>query len=57
MGGIMSKPKAPPITPPTPMPDTDDEAIKAAKKKQAAANQNRAGRNSTILTDNSETLG
>lgn len=51
MGGLFSTPKAPPITPPAPMPDTQDAATQAARKKATMAAQTRTGRASTILTD------
>lgn len=42
---------APAIPPPTPMPVPDDAAVAAAKKRSIAAQLQRRGRASTILTD------
>jgi hypothetical protein len=58
MGGLISKPKAPPPPPPpTPMPDTNDAAAIAAKRKAQAAAQTRSGRQSTIMTDYGSAMG
>lgn len=52
-------PAAPKVEAPPVMPLPDDEAAKAARKKSIMAQQQRSGRMSTILTDNSgsDTLG
>jgi hypothetical protein len=42
------------VTPPTVMPTTDDERVKAAKRRQAAEFASRSGRASTILTDSGD---
>lgn len=56
MGGLTSKPKAPPPPPPpTPMPD--EEELEKARRKKALEQKSRSGRQSTILSDTSETLG
>ncbi|MBO0125211.1 hypothetical protein [Agrobacterium sp. OT33] len=49
MGGLF-KSKAPEPTPVTPLPDTEDPAIKEAQRRNAAATQARSGRASTVLT-------
>lgn len=49
------KPDAPEVPAPV-MPLPDDEAIRAAKKRSIISQRGRAGRSSTILTDN-DTLG
>lgn len=49
MGGLF-KSKAPTPTPVTPLPDTEDPAIKEAQRRNAAATQGRSGRASTVLT-------
>lgn len=57
------KPQAPPapvLEPPTPMPMPDDEAVAAAKRRSIAAQMQRSGRQSTLLTSDpvtGETLG
>lgn len=70
MGGMLSKPKAPPppqpikidpvvvpeVKAPAPMPVTDDDAVKSARKKKLAETMARSGRSSTILTG-TDTLG
>lgn len=53
MPSLMSKPKAPPIKPPAPMPDVKGEEARAAKKRAAAAQIMRGGRDSTVLTNQS----
>jgi hypothetical protein len=45
------------VTPPTVMPTTDDERVKAAKRRQAAEFAARSGRASTILTDDTKLGG
>ena len=52
----------PPLPPPPVMPVPDDEAARRARRRQIATAQNRSGRQSTLLTDQSyasgsETLG
>jgi hypothetical protein len=54
--GIGKKPSAPAITPPAVMPTPDDKSIMDAKRRQAAAMQQRSGRQSTILSTD-QTLG
>lgn len=46
---------APVVAPPTVMPTPDDDAMKAAQRKQLAANQARRGRDSTILSNPNDT--
>lgn len=48
-------PAAPPSTPV--MPNADDAKVAAERKRAIAAMQQRSGRASTILTNNSDTLG
>lgn len=54
MGGLVSKPKAPPPPPPIPEPEPlpvpDDEAIRLDKRRKAASRARRSGRASTVLT-------
>lgn len=61
MGGLFSKPKAPPPLPPppppTPMPDPDDQSIRKAKRREVAERRQRGGRLATILTDGTDKLG
>lgn len=52
----LSKPKTPDLPAPTVMPGADDEAVKAARRRQIAEIQARSGRASTILSQ-SDTLG
>lgn len=48
----------PATTPATPMPTPNDDAVMAARRKSIAAQRQRRGRSSTILTAaNSDTLG
>lgn len=50
--GTNEKPAAQPAPAPMPaLPDTDDEAVRAAKRKKAAQIQSRSGRASTLLSD------
>lgn len=63
MGGLISKPKAPPPPPPpAPMPEipqADDKTLALAKKRKAAEVSQRSGRASTFLSDaaSSQKLG
>lgn len=61
LGGGESKPKAPAAPPavsaPTPMPVQDEASVLAAKKRAQAAAAQRRGRASTVLTQDSDTLG
>lgn len=52
-------PMAPTVEPPSVMPTPDDKAVQAAKKKSIAAQLQRQGRASTILsqTGNADALG
>lgn len=53
-------PAAPVLEAPTPMPLPDDEAVAAAKRRSIAAQMQRSGRQSTLLTNDpvtGETLG
>ncbi len=56
--GAFEAPK-PPSAPPPPvaMPMVDSEEVKRARKKSAATQKARSGRQSTILSDQSGTLG
>lgn len=54
MGSLFKGPPKPVVTPPAVMPTPDDEAVKAAKKRKTAASMQRSGRQSTILTDYSD---
>ncbi|NTF54411.1 hypothetical protein G6L12_05820 [Agrobacterium rhizogenes] len=49
MGGLFGS-KTPSPTPATPMPDTEDPAVKEAQRRAAAATQARSGRSATVLT-------
>ncbi len=48
--GIGKKPQTPTFAPPAVMPMADDAAVQAARRRQAAALQQRSGRMSTILS-------
>lgn len=53
MGGLFGGSKSPPppaVKPPAPMPDENDPAVLAAKRKQLADVSARGGRASTILS-------
>jgi hypothetical protein len=58
MANFLKKPETPEIKPPTVMPDPEgnDEAVKAARRRQIAEMQARSGRASTILSQ-SDQLG
>lgn len=59
MGGILSAPKPAPVTPipkapppaEAPVPMSDDEQTRKARKRAVQAAQARSGRASTVLTD------
>lgn len=53
-GGKTKVPEPPPIVPPAPMPDRESPAIHEAQRRQAELAMGRAGRASTILTDNTD---
>lgn len=56
MASLSSKPKAPPpVQPPAPMPN--EEELDKSRKKKMTEQRTRSGRQSTILSDTSETLG
>lgn len=58
MSGLFSQPKvpdAPAIIPPAPMPDAQSPAVKEAGRREAELAMGRAGRASTILTDEQDT--
>lgn len=63
LGGLLDKPEVPEIppppvvTPPTPMPLPDDEAIQQARRRSIAAQMQRSGRASTLLTQDPVTGG
>lgn len=60
MSALFSSPKmpaAPVVKPPAAMPDTDDPAVLAAKRRSMAEAAGRGGRASTILTAPGDTLG
>ena len=57
MGGLFSVPKPPPVPEPAVMPDMDDEAIRASKRKAAAATRARSGVLSTTRSSAGGTLG
>ena len=61
MLGIVEEPAAviaaPTPAPVTPMPEPDDAAVKKARRRSMVAQRQRSGRASTILSDDSETLG
>lgn len=57
MTSLFSTPKQPQIKPPAPIPQTDDQAVRDAKRKQLASQQSRSGRQSTILSQDGTTLG
>lgn len=50
-------PKQPVVYEPATIPTEDTEAVEAAKKKKAAEIQARSGRQSTILTEQTDRLG
>jgi hypothetical protein len=50
MGGILKTPKPPKVEPPPPMPDPDDAQINQSAKKRTAAQMQRSGRMSTMLS-------
>jgi hypothetical protein len=52
MTGLFSKPAVVQPTPAAPMPDNNSPAVLEAQRKAAAEAAARAGRTSTILTDN-----
>lgn len=52
-GGGAKAPDPPQIIPPAPMPDKDSPAIREAQRRAAEEAMGRAGRASTILTDDS----
>lgn len=55
MGGLFSKPKAPPPEkPPAPMPDPEGPAADAARKRMMAQRQAASGRASTLLSGEGE---
>lgn len=57
MGGLFS-PKTPKLPDPTPVPDTEDPALVAARRRRLAASAASQGAGSTILSDGGrETLG
>lgn len=56
-GGKETAPAPPPVEAPKAVPTADSTAVAAAKKKAALEQQARAGRASTILTDDSDKLG
>lgn len=52
MGGILSKPKAPPKPEPVePIPQPDDLEIQKSKQREAGRSRRRTGRASTVLTN------
>ena len=59
--GIVEEPPvvvaAPTPAPVTPMPEPDDATVKKAKRRSVMAQRQRSGRASTILSDDTETLG
>ena len=59
--GIVDEPTvtaaAPTPAPVTPMPEPDDAAVKKARRRSAVAQRQRSGRASTILSDDSDSLG
>lgn len=57
MSGLFGSSKAPdppPIIPPAPMPDKDSPALKEAGRREAELAMGRAGRASTIMTDDQD---
>lgn len=57
MGGLFGGAEAPTVAEPVVMPTEDTAAVAAAKKKKAAEVQSRSGRQSTILTEQTDKLG
>lgn len=55
--GLKKKKAAEPEDGPKIMPLPDDEAVKQARKRSIAAQMQRGGRASTLLSDSSDTLG
>jgi len=54
---LLTPPKMPTMPEPTVMPTTNDEQVKAAKRRQIAEMQARSGRASTMLSDPGARLG
>lgn len=48
---------APKVEPVTPMPEPDDTKVKQARRRALVTQRRRNGRESTILSDDAETLG
>lgn len=60
LGGREERPAIPPppvFEPPPVMPTSDDEAVKASKRRSIAGQVARRGRQSTILTQNEDAVG
>lgn len=55
MGGLFSKPKMPPVTPPARMPVQGDQATEASKRRKREELRKMQGRESTELKLDSET--
>ena len=59
--GIVDEPAAaiatPTAAPVTPMPEPDDAQVKKARRRSLVAQRQRSGRASTILSDDSDSLG
>lgn len=51
MTSLLKTPKPPKIEPPAPMPDPDNTALQAQKRRQAAASLGQTGRASTMLSN------
>lgn len=48
---------APTVAPVTPMPEPDDAQVKKARRRSLVAQRQRSGRASTILSDDTDSLG
>lgn len=52
MGSLFKKPEMPKIEKPTRMPDEQDPAVLAERRRKTAEMRARGGRDSTIMSDN-----
>jgi hypothetical protein len=57
MGGMFSAPKAPKVEEPRTVPMADEDELAAARRRRQAATRRRGGRQSTVLTEDRDTLG
>jgi hypothetical protein len=52
MGGLFKGPEKPKLPPPTRMPDVEDPAVLAERRRKEQEMRQRGGRDSTIMSDN-----